>query len=126
MKETVNMSIPVCFLIPLTPEEQIKFEKTIFIENEMEIEEAINEIEELNKKCEEYETYIKNDKILEEKSLEEVKNILSDVQKIDENNLGKNLAQDEYKDKIEFIKNIKKQIEPILIQKIRLITLMKK
>ena len=126
MKETVNMSIPVCFLIPLTPEEQIKFEKTIFIENEMEIEEAINEIEELNKKCEEYETYIKNDKILEEKSLEEVKNILSDVQKIDENNLGKNLAQDEYKDKIEFIKNIKKQIEPILIQKIRLFTLMKK
>ena len=106
--------------------EQIKFEKTIFIENEMEIEEAINEIEELNKKCEEYETYIKNDKILEEKSLEEVKNILSDVQKIDENNLGKNLAQDEYKDKIEFIKNIKKQIEPILIQKIRLFTLMKK
>ena len=126
MKETVNISIPVCFLIPLTPEEQIKFEKTIFIENEMEIEEAINEIEELNKKCEEYETYIKNDKILEEKSLEEVKNILSDVQKIDENNLGKNLAQDEYKDKIKFIKNIKKQIEPILIQKIRLFTLMKK
>ena len=126
MKETVNISIPVCFLIPLTPEEQIKFEKDIIIENEMEIEEAINEVEELTKKCEEYEKYIKDDKILEEKSLEEVKNILNDVQKIDENKIGKNLSQDEYKEKIEFIKNIKKQIEPLLIQKIRLFTLMGK
>ena len=92
----------------------------------MEIEEDINEIEELTKKCEEYETYIKDDKILEEKSLEEVKNILNDVQSINENNLGKNLSQDEYKEKIEFVKNIKKQIEPLLIQKIRLFTLMGK
>ena len=126
MKETVNISIPVCFLVPLTPEEQIKFEKDIIIENEMEIEEAINEVEELTKKCEEYEKYIKDDKILEEKSLEEVKNILNDVQKIDETKIGKNLSQDEYKEKIEFIKNIKKQIEPLLIQKIRLFTLMGK
>ena len=126
MKESVNMGIPVCFLVPLTPEEQIKFEKNIIIEKEMEIEEDINEIEELTKKCEEYETYIKDDKILEEKSLEEVKNILNDVQSINENNLGKNLSQDEYKEKIEFVKNIKKQIEPLLIQKIRLFTLMGK
>ena len=126
MKESVNMGIPVCFLVPLTPEEQIKFEKNIIIEKELEIEEDINEIEELTKKCEEYETYIKDDKILEEKSLEEVKNILNDVQSINENNLGKNLSQDEYKEKIEFVKNIKKQIEPLLIQKIRLFTLMGK
>ena len=126
LKNTVNISIPVCFLIPLTPEEQIKFEKNIIIENEMEIEEAINEVEDILKKCEEYEKYIKDDKILEEKSLEEIKNILNEVQAIDDNNLGKNLNPEEYKDKIENIKNIKKQIEPILIQKIRLATLMGK
>ena len=126
LKNTVNISIPVCFLIPLTPEEQIKFEKNIIIENEMEIEESINEVEDILTKCEEYEKYIKDDKILEEKSLEEIKNILNEVQAIDDNNLGKNLNPEEYKDKIENIKNIKKQIEPILIQKIRLATLMGK
>ena len=126
MKESINISIPVCFLVPLTPEEQIKFEKNIIIEKEMEIEEAINAIEEVYKKCKIYETYLKEDKILEEKSLEEVKKILNEVENIDENNLGNNVSQDDYKDKIEFIKNIKKQIAPVLMQKIRYFTLMGK
>ena len=126
MKESINISIPVCFLVPLSPEEQVKFEKNIIIEKEMEIEEAISEIEEIYKKCEEYERYLKNDKILEEKSLEEVKNILSELEKIDENNLGKNISQEDYKDKIEFVKKIKSQVTPVLIQKIRLFTLMGK
>ena len=126
MKESINISIPVCFLVPLKPEEQIKFEKNIIIEKEMEIEEEINTIEDVYKNCQEYEKYLKDDKILEEKSLDEVKKILSDVEKIDENNLGKNVAQDDYKDKIEFIKTIKGQIAPVLMQKIRLFTLMGK
>ena len=123
MKESVKISIPVCFLIPLTPEEQVKFEKNIIIEKEMEIEEAINTIEDIYKKCQEYEKYLKDDKILEEKSLEEVKNILSEVENIDENNLGKNVNQEDYKDKIEFIKNVKNQMAPVLMQKIRYFTL---
>jgi len=126
MKETINISIPVCFLVPLSPEEQIKFEKNIILEKEMEIEEDINTIEEIYKKCEEYEKYLNDDKILEEKSLDEVKKILSDVEKIDENNLGKNVSPEDYKDKIEFIKKIKGQIAPVLMQKIRLFTLMGK
>ena len=124
-KENKNIGIPVCFLIPLTPEEQVKFEKNIIIEKEMEIEEDINKIEELTIKCQEYEKYIKDDKILDEKSIEEIKNILDEVGKIDVDNLGKNV-QDEYQDKIEFIRKIKSQIEPILIQKIRYMTLMGK
>ena len=123
MKESVKISIPVCFLIPLTPEEQVKFEKNIIIEKEMEIEEAINTIEDIYKKCLEYEKYLKDDKILEENSLEEVKNILSEVENIDENNLGKNVNQEDYKDKIEFIKNVKNQMAPVLMQKIRYFTL---
>ena len=109
----------------MTPEEQVKFEKNIIIEKEMEIEEDINKIEELTIKCQEYEKYIKDDKILDEKSIEEIKNILDEVGKIDVDNLGKNV-QDEYQDKIEFIRKIKSQIEPILIQKIRYMTLMGK
>ena len=126
IKETKNISIPVCFLIPLTPEEQIKFEKSIILEKEMEIEEAINDIEKWYKMCMEYEKYVKDDKILEEISLDEMKNIKDEMEKIDENNLGKNVDKDDYKDKIEFIKKIKGQITPILIQKIRYFTLIGK
>ena len=125
MKEPINISIPVCFLIPLSPEEQIKFEKSVIIQQEMEIEEANQEIDEIFKKCEVYESYIKNDSLLEEKSLEEIKAILNEVEKINIEELGKN-ASDEFKDKLEFIKGIKEQINPILIQKIRYFTLMNK
>ena len=117
MKEPINISIPVCFLIPLSPEEQIKFEKSVIIQQEMEIEETNQEIDEIFKKCEVYESYIKNDSLLEEKSLEEIKAILNEVEKINIEELGKN-ASDEFKDKLEFIKGIKEQINPILIQKI--------
>ena len=125
MKEPINISIPVCFLIPLSPEEQIKFEKSVIIQQEMEIEEANQEIDEIFKKCEVYESYIKKYSLLEEKSLEEIKAILNEVEKINIEELGKN-ASDEFKDKLEFIKGIKEQINPILIQKIRYFTLMNK
>ena len=91
----------------------------------MEIEEANQNIEDIFKKCEVYESYIKNDSLLEEKSMDEIKGILSEVEKIDIEELGKN-ASDEFKDKLEFIKGIKEQINPILIQKIRYFTLMGK
>ena len=125
IKEPINISIPVCFLIPLSPEEQVKFEKSVIIQQEMEIEEANQNIEDIFKKCEVYESYIKNDSLLEEKSMDEIKGILSEVEKIDIEELGKN-ASDEFKDKLEFIKGIKEQINPILIQKIRYFTLMGK
>ena len=125
MKEPINISIPVCFLIPLSPEEQIKFEKSIIIQQEMEIEEANQEIEEIYKKCQVYESYIKNDSLLEEKSLDEVKGILEEVEKINIEELEKNISED-FKNKLEYIKGIKDQINPILIQKIRYFTLMGK
>ena len=125
LKDPIDISIPVCFLIPLTPEEQIKFEKSVIIQQEMEIEEAIQKIEEIYQKCEVYETYIKNDSLLEEKNLDEVKGILEEVEKINIEELEKNIS-DDYRDKLEYIKGIKNQINPILIQKIRYFTLMGK
>ena len=125
LKEPINISLPVCFLVPLTPQEQVKFEKSVILQQEMEIEEANQEIEETFKKCQEYETYIKDDNLLEQKSLEEVKGILADVEKINVEDLEKN-ASEEFKDKLDFIKEIKDRINPILIQKIRYFTLMGK
>lgn len=125
LKDSVNISIPVCFLIPLSPEEQVKFEKSIIIQKEMEIEEANQEIEEIYNKCTNYENYIKNDALLEEKTMDEVKSILAEVEKISIEELEKN-SSDDYKEKLDFISNIKNQIHPILIQKIRYFTLIGK
>lgn len=121
LKDSVNISIPVCFLIPLTPEEQVKFEKNIIIQKEMEIEEANQEIEDIFNKCTNYENYIKNDSLLEEKNMEEIKSILDEVEKIKIEELEKNASED-YKEKLDFISKIKDQIHPILIQKIRYFT----
>ena len=125
LKEPINISLPVCFLIPLTPEEQIKFEKSVILQQEMEIEEANQKIEEIYKKCEEYENYLKNDSLLDEKSMDEIKGILAEVEKINVEELGKNASED-FKDKLEFIKGIKEKINAMLIQKIRYFTLMGK
>jgi hypothetical protein len=125
IKDPINVSLPVCFLIPLLPEEQVKLEKQIIIQQEMEIEEANQEIEDIYKKCEEYDNYIKNDSLLEAKSLEEIKAIRADVDKINVEELGKN-ASEEFKDKLDFIRGIKDKINPILIQKIRYFTLIGK
>ena len=125
LEEPINISLPVCFFIPLTPEEQINFEKNAIIQEEIKIEEANKEIEDIFKKCEVYETYIKNDSLLEKKSMDEIKEILNEVEKINIEELGNNVS-DEYKDKFEFIKGIKEQIKSLLIQKIRYFTLIGK
>ena len=57
--------------------------------------------------------------------MDEIKGILTEVEKINGEELEKN-ASEEYKDKLEFIKGIKNQINSLLIQKIRYFTLMGK
>ena len=91
----------------------------------MEIEEANQEIEEIYNKCTNYENYIKNDALLEEKTMDEVKSILAEVEKISIEELEKNSSED-FREKLDFISNIKNQIQPILIQKIRYFTLIGK
>jgi len=125
LKEPINVDIPVCFLQPLSPEEQIKFEKNVIIQQEMEIEETNKEIDEIFSKFQDYEAYAKNDGLLEEKTMDEIKGILADVENVNIEELEQN-SSDEYRDKIEFIKEIKNRIQPVLMQKIRYFTLMGK
>ena len=91
----------------------------------MEIEEANREIEEIYNKCTNYENYIKNDALLEEKTMDEIKSILAEVEKISIEELEKNSSED-FREKLDFISNIKNQIQPVLIQKIRYFTLIGK
>jgi hypothetical protein len=125
LSEPIDVDIPVCFLKPLSPEEQIKFEKNVIIQQEMEIEEANKEIDEIFSKFQDYEGYAKNDALLEEKTMDEIKGILADLENVNVEELEQN-SSDENRDKIEFIKGIKNQVQPVLMQKIRYFTLMGK
>ena len=125
LKEPIDVDIPVCFLQPLSPEEQIKFEKNVIIQQEMEIEEANKEIDEIFSKFQDYEGYAKNDSLLEEKTMDEIRGILDDIENVNIEDLEQN-SSDENRDKIEFIKEIKNKIQPVLMQKIRYFKLMGK
>ena len=125
LKEPINVDIPVCFLQPLSPEEQIKFEKNVIMQQEMEIEEANKEIDEIYSRFHDYEGYAKNDALLEEKTMDEIKGILADIENANIEELEQNYS-DENRDRIEFIKEIKNHIQPVLMQKMRYFTLMGK
>lgn len=122
LEEPINISIPVCFLVPLSAEEQVDFEKNIIIKKEFEIQETCKKLDAWEEKCKLYETFINNDKILEEKKLDDIKEILSNIEKIEVEKIEQNNI-DEYEEKIKYIKEIKNKVQPLLIQKIRLFTL---
>ena len=110
IKDNIKISIPVCHLIPLSPKEEIRFEKSILLENNNEVMEIYNIGKELEK-------YLNNEKLLDEFDLNKIKEILNLTEKI--NNDFKNL-DDDLDDKIKFAYNIKGKIIPILQQRIRL------
>ena len=110
IKDNIKISIPVCHLIPLSPKEEIRFEKSILLENNNEVMEIYNIGKELEK-------YLNNEKLLDEFDLNKIKEILNLAEKI--NNDFKNL-DDDLDDKIKFAYNIKGKIIPILQQRIRL------
>ena len=110
IKDNIKISIPICHLIPLSPKEEIRFEKSILLENNNEVMEIYNIGKELEK-------YLNNEKLLDEFDLNKIKEILNLAEKI--NNDFKNL-DDDLDDKIKFAYNIKGKIIPILQQRIRL------
>jgi hypothetical protein len=110
IKDNIKISIPVCHLIPLSPKEEIRFEKSILLENNNEVMEIYNIGKELEK-------YLNNEKLLDEFDLNKIKEMLNLAEKI--NNDFKNL-DDDLDDKIKFAYNIKGKIIPILQQRIRL------
>ena len=110
IKDNIKISIPVCHLIALSPKEEIRFEKSILLENNNEVMEIYNIGKELEK-------YLNNEKLLDEFDLNKIKEILNLAEKI--NNDFKNL-DDDLDDKIKFAYNIKGKIIPILQQRIRL------
>ena len=116
LKDYIKRSLPVCHLIPLTPAEGNKFEKSIIIQSNKEVMNMYNIAKDLEK-------YLIDQKLLDEFDLNKTKEILTLAENI--NNDFTNL-DDDLVDKIKFACDIKEKIVPILRRKISLFVLSSK
>ncbi len=116
LKDYIKRSLPVCHLIPLTPAEGNKFEKSIIIQSNKEVMNMYNFAKDLEK-------YLNDQKLLDEFDLNKTKEILTLAENI--NNDFTNL-DDDLVDKIKFACDIKEKIVPILRRKISLFVLSSK
>ena len=116
LKDYIKRSLPVCHLIPLTPAEGNKFEKSIIIQSNKEVMNMYNIAKDLEK-------YLNDQKLLDEFDLNKTKEILTLAENI--NNDFTNL-DDDLVDKIKFACDIKEKIVPILRRKISLFVLSSK
>ena len=112
MKDYIKRRLPICHLIPLNPKEEIKFEKSIVLQNNSQVMKFYNLALELEK-------YLNQPKLLEEFDLEKIKEILQNAESINDE-IFKNLEED-LEEKIKFAVEIKGKIIPLLQHRIRLL-----
>jgi predicted nucleic acid-binding OB-fold protein len=110
MKDYIKRSLPICHLVPLNPKEEIKFEKSIVLQNNSKVMEFYNLALELEK-------YLNEPKLLEELDFEKSKEILESAESINYD-MFKNLDED-LEEKIKFAVEIKGKIIPVLQHRIR-------
>lgn len=120
MEKEENISIPVCHLIPLTPKEEVEFEKKIIIEKDNQQNEIINHINDTYEKYLEYQKYIDDESIFDKMSLNEIKEILATVEKKENWDAYSSIEEEGINNKISFIKKLEETITPMLYSKIRI------
>ena len=124
LKEYVSISIPCCHLYPLSAKEQLKFDKSLLIKNEHEKNEVLDNINKYLEKAKIFEELVKDEKKLEEKNIDDIKEILKNVEEF--NNIQLDLVNDEMKNDIEYIKTIFEKLRPLLVQRMRILSFNKK
>ena len=124
LKEYISISIPCCDLYPLSAKEQIKFEKNLIMKNEIEKIEETDNINKYLEKAKIFEELVKDEKKLEEKNIDDIKEILKDIE--DFNNIQRDLVNEEMKNDIEYIKTIFEKLRPLLVQRMRILSFNKK
>lgn len=119
LEEPISISIPICHLIPLTFKEQNELEKIRIMQQEkreLEMNEEVMNVYMLFKK---YETYVKDEKLLDGLSLEELNTIMGEVNK-DYGYLGEENGDEENEEKLAFVKDVQRRLAGVLIRVIRM------
>jgi hypothetical protein len=124
LKEYDSISIPCCHLYPLSAKERLKFERNLMEKNELEKNEVLDNINKYLEKAKIFEELVNDEKKLEEKNIDDIKEILKNVEEF--NNIQLDLVNEEMKNDIEYIKTIFEKLRPLLVQRMRILSFNKK
>ena len=94
------------------------------MKNEIEKIEETDNINKYLEKAKIFEELVKDEKKLEEKNIDDIKEILKDIE--DFNNIQRDLVNEEMKNDIEYIKTIFGKLRPLLVQRMRILSFNKK
>jgi hypothetical protein len=94
------------------------------MKNEIEKIEETDNINKYLEKAKIFEELVKDEKKLEEKNIDDIKEILKDIE--DFNNIQRDLVNEEMKNDIEYIKTIFEKLRPLLVQRMRILSFNKK
>ena len=78
--DSVELKVPVCNIIPLTPQDEISFQKALVFEKEKKDSLIKGKIEQWKKDIERYKGYLKDDSELDKMKLEELKSLMENVE----------------------------------------------
>jgi hypothetical protein len=92
--------------------------------NELEKNEVLDNINKYLEKAKIFEELVNDEKKLEEKNIDDIKEILKNVEEF--NNIQLDLVNDEMKNDIEYIKTIFEKLRPLLVQRMRILSFNKK
>ena len=119
-KQTAT-NIPICHLIPLSPKENIEFEKRIITTARIKENENIKKIISVYETFKEFEKYITNPKELD--AFEEIDKLKEILEKLEKNYNFAKVTEEDLNEKLNYITNIKQKLTPILYSKIRMLVL---
>lgn len=117
----IATNIPICHLIPLSPKENIEFEKKIIISARIKENENMTKIISVYETFKEFEKYITNPKELD--VFEEIDKLKEILEKLEKNYNFEKVTDEDLNEKLNYISNIKQKLTPILYSKIRMLVL---
>lgn len=126
LDKPVHLSLPICNLIPLSPKEEVMFEKNEMIDSNMKKDIQMEKLMKLANQFKQYEQYLQNEKLLDQFNVDQLKEIVSQLEKEIKVNEEFSLILDESQEQLSSIQAIKEALSPILYQKIRIVLFKRK
>ena len=120
LDKPIGVNIPLCHLIPLSPKENIEYEKRLVKSTVIKENENIDKVLTVYEKFKQYEMYLSNQKLMDDFTMEQLKEILANLEK---EYTFEATEDEDINSKISFIALIKSKLTPVIYSKIRLLVL---
>ena len=120
LDKPLGVNIPLCHLIPLSPKENIEYEKRLVKSTVIKENENIDKVLTVYEKFKQYEMYLSNQKLMGDFTMEQLKEILANLEK---EYTFEATEDEDINSKISFIASIKSKLTPVIYSRIRLLVL---